>query len=391
VSILAPVPNSHDPIEPSTRKVSAVWSRWFQELKARVESLEGGGGGGGNIDASQIVSGTISLARLADIANAQIAAAAAIAWSKISKTGALLSDLGGILGLAAGGTGANLSATGGASQYLKQSSAGATVTVGTIAAGDLPTGIDAAKIADGSVSNTEFQYLDGLTGNVQTQIDRRLPILLYQKSFSYNYVGLIGSGVIQGGNIPNGTVSAAGHAEASTATFYGVELSTSAVIGNNASVVGANGMVPTIVDPIIAFRIKTSADISSVRLFFGVTNGAFSNADTFNAHYLGFRYSTVVPDPGWVGICSNGVAVNAQATGLVAAIAADTEYTLTIRVSGDGTAAHFSVNGGAEQTLSVNLPTNTIRLRFDFRVIAQAASSRAFKFNSCYCETRDGA
>jgi hypothetical protein len=30
--------------------------------------------------------------------------------------------------------------------------------------------IDAAKIANGSVSNTEFQYLDGVTSNVQTQL-----------------------------------------------------------------------------------------------------------------------------------------------------------------------------------------------------------------------------
>ena len=34
--------------------------------------------------------------------------------------------------------------------------------------------IDASKIADGSVSNTEFQYLDGLTGNIQTQLDSKL-------------------------------------------------------------------------------------------------------------------------------------------------------------------------------------------------------------------------
>lgn len=46
----------------------------------------------------------------------------------------------GIALLAKGGTGADLSATGGTSQYLKQVSAGAAVTVGTIAAADLPTG-----------------------------------------------------------------------------------------------------------------------------------------------------------------------------------------------------------------------------------------------------------
>jgi hypothetical protein len=42
-----------------------------------------------------------------------------------------------------------------------------------IAAGDLPTGIDAAKIGDGSVSNTEFQYINSLTSNAQTQLNSK--------------------------------------------------------------------------------------------------------------------------------------------------------------------------------------------------------------------------
>ena len=37
-----------------------------------------------------------------------------------------------------------------------------------IAAG---AGINAEKIADGSISNTEFQELNGITGNIQTQLD----------------------------------------------------------------------------------------------------------------------------------------------------------------------------------------------------------------------------
>jgi hypothetical protein len=44
----------------------------------------------------------------------------------------------GFLGLTRGGTHADLSATGGTGQYLKQASVGADITVGTIAAGDLP-------------------------------------------------------------------------------------------------------------------------------------------------------------------------------------------------------------------------------------------------------------
>lgn len=63
-----------------------------------------------------------------------------------------------------GGTGADLSATGGSGHVLKQASAGAAVTVGALAAGDItdwPAG----------VSVTELGYLDGVTSALQTQID----------------------------------------------------------------------------------------------------------------------------------------------------------------------------------------------------------------------------
>lgn len=38
------------------------------------------------------------------------------------------------------------------------------------------TGINAINIADGSISNTEFQYLDGVTSAVQTQIAAKAPL-----------------------------------------------------------------------------------------------------------------------------------------------------------------------------------------------------------------------
>lgn len=40
-----------------------------------------------------------------------------------------------------------------------------------IAASEVPAGIDAAKIGDGSVSTAEFQFLNTVTSNVQTQVD----------------------------------------------------------------------------------------------------------------------------------------------------------------------------------------------------------------------------
>lgn len=77
----------------------------------------------------------------------------------------------GQLGLARGGTGVDLSATGGTGQVLKQSTAGGSVSVGALGAGDMPSGIDAAKIGGGAVSNTEFAALDGVTSAIQTQLD----------------------------------------------------------------------------------------------------------------------------------------------------------------------------------------------------------------------------
>ena len=45
---------------------------------------------------------------------------------------------------------------------------------GTIGNSQVATGIDAAKIADGTVSNAEFQYINSLSSNAQTQISGKL-------------------------------------------------------------------------------------------------------------------------------------------------------------------------------------------------------------------------
>lgn len=45
------------------------------------------------------------------------------------------------------------------------------IASGTLAEARLPTGIDAAKISGGNVSNTEFDHLNGVTSALQTQID----------------------------------------------------------------------------------------------------------------------------------------------------------------------------------------------------------------------------
>lgn len=50
---------------------------------------------------------------------------------------------------------------------------------------DIPSSIDATKIADGSVSNSEFQYLGGVTSDIQTQLDTKFS-LQTETSFTNN-------------------------------------------------------------------------------------------------------------------------------------------------------------------------------------------------------------
>lgn len=54
-----------------------------------------------------------------------------------------------------------------------------------LAAADLPTGIDATKLADGSVTNTELQYIGGLTSDAQTQLAAKVAKSAVPVTLSY--------------------------------------------------------------------------------------------------------------------------------------------------------------------------------------------------------------
>ena len=49
-------------------------------------------------------------------------------------------------------------------------------TLSNVGDEELKSGIDAAKIGDGSISNTEFQYLNNLSSNIQSQLDNKASI-----------------------------------------------------------------------------------------------------------------------------------------------------------------------------------------------------------------------
>jgi hypothetical protein len=67
----------------------------------------------------------------------------------------------------------NAAITGATKTKITYDSKGLVTAGADLAASDMPTGIDAANIGAGTVSNTEFGYLDGVTSDIQTQINNQ--------------------------------------------------------------------------------------------------------------------------------------------------------------------------------------------------------------------------
>jgi len=84
------------------------------------------------------------------------------------------------------------------------------VTAGAdLAATDLPSGIDAIKIADGSVTNAEFQYLGSVTSDIQTQFSGKQETLVSGTNLkTINSTSLLGSGDISISASPSGGAGA---------------------------------------------------------------------------------------------------------------------------------------------------------------------------------------
>jgi hypothetical protein len=59
---------------------------------------------------------------------------------------------------------------------IETSAAGLRVKDSSITTVKLANNIDVTKLADGSVDNTEFQFLDGVTSNIQSQLDNKQPL-----------------------------------------------------------------------------------------------------------------------------------------------------------------------------------------------------------------------
>jgi len=92
----------------------------------------------------------------------------AITWTQVSAPGTYSADG---QGIELTGTVFSLELDG---ATLSKSGTGLKIATAGVGDAQVATGIDAAKIGTGTVSNTEFGYLDGTTSAIQTQIDNKV-------------------------------------------------------------------------------------------------------------------------------------------------------------------------------------------------------------------------
>jgi hypothetical protein len=108
------------------------------------------------------------------------------------------------------------------------------VTAGAdLSASDIPTGINAANISSGLISNAEFDYLNGLSDNIQTQLNGK------QQSLTLTTVGTSGAATLAGGtlNIPQYSAGASGVSQ----IVAGTNVTISPVGGTGVVTINATG------------------------------------------------------------------------------------------------------------------------------------------------------
>jgi hypothetical protein len=104
------------------------------------------------------------------LGSGDISITSAVAWGSVTGTLSNQTDLQSALD---GKVDENAAITGATKTKITYDAKGLVTAGADLEATDLPSGIDATKIADGSVTNAEFQYLGSVTSDIQTQLNAK--------------------------------------------------------------------------------------------------------------------------------------------------------------------------------------------------------------------------
>jgi len=140
------------------------------------------------------------------LGSGNISISSAVAWGGVTGTLSNQTDLQTALD---GKVDENSAITGATKTKITYDAKGLVTAGADLAAGDIPSGIDAAKISTGLISNAEFDYLNGLTDNIQTQFTGKQDVLVSATNIkTINSTSVLGSGNISVEPVITATTSA---------------------------------------------------------------------------------------------------------------------------------------------------------------------------------------
>jgi hypothetical protein len=269
------------------------------------------------LDAKQatLVSGTTikTINSTSILGSGNIAISSAVAWGGITGTLSTQTDLQTALDLKVD---ENAAITGATKTKITYDAKGLVTAGADLAAGDLPTGIDAAKISTGLISNAEFDYLNGLTDNIQTQFTGKQDVLVSATNIkTIEGQSLLGSGNIDlaKGDVGLGNVDNTSDANkpVSTATQTALDAKTNKLIVTNRQTASYT-LVLGDADKLVEIN-NASANNLTIPLNSSV---AFATGTQILLAQYGAGQTTVVATSG-VTIRSNGakLKLNAQYSG----------------------------------------------------------------------------
>lgn len=260
-----------------------------------------------------------------------------------------------------------------------------TIDNGVVSNAKVASGIDAVKIGSGNVSNTEFDYLDGVTSNIQTQLDNRdvLPVL-YEKHANVPVFGNASLNNLEGVVFVQSGATARTFSDTNAYTRRQRMGLTVAVTGNLAqarqSITYFNRN--SNLDIIIGVGFAENCSNANVRAFAGVSSNTavFTNVEpTALTNCIGLAKLTTSNN---LHLIHNDGSGTATAIDLGASFPSNTVetdfYILRLKTNGSNiyyTVTRVNTGGSTSGSLTTDLPATTQALNLGYYVVQNTGAN----------------